>query len=218
MLELSGTLAKIQTKPDDEFAFVWVKIASLTFPKVKLSVDIETIPGPVLVIAAPESASIVHAFQHTSIEIGDVISKALVPVPQPKPTFTRNDSPSAWSDLVAYLRVAGFSFYVQTREAAIANAEREYRDWTNGEILPDAAIYCHEGSIAHTWRLRFTPTTDMRLPFDVVPMGTVGRSFAKRPASGLRRDNGQIDVNFAEIAEQLVRAGLRVTAPGGREL
>lgn len=207
VLELGQHTSKIQTNPNDEFSYMWVKTEKLVFSvtraKKTVAVDIETLPGPAIVIVEDH---------------GDVISKALATAPvQPTVRRIAEATSSDWSNFVAYLQGNGYSFYVQTREAAIEKAEQEYIEWTNGEILPDNALYVHEGSIGHTWRLRFPVVGDLSLPFDVAPMGTVGRSFAKRQAQGLRRDNGQIDVNFASIAEQLVRAGLRVTTPGSHK-
>lgn len=188
ILESGPTTTKIQTNPNDEFSYMWVKTDKLVFPKspkagkATVAVDIETTSGPAIAVSV-----------------------------NPK-DFTGN-----YSGLVQELRRLGFSFYLHTREAGVAKGEAEYREWTNGESLPESAIYVHEKSIGHTWRLHFQISPDTTLPFEVVPMGTVGRSFnhARTAPRGLRRENGHIDVNFAEIAEQLVRAGLRVNGRNG---
>lgn len=193
VLETGGSLSKILTDPADEFSYLWVKTEKLKFSK--------TAPVAVAVIAIPDAP-----------EHGDVIATALASVPA---ETIMPETTGDYSKFVAALRTAGYTFHVRASEEFIEQSEVEYLQWTGGESLPEDCIYLRPGSHhkqTREWRLRAMLPANTEYPFPVVPIGVTGNK--KHAPQGLMYPEGSIEVNFTEIAEQLVRAGLRVTAPG----
>jgi len=190
VLESSGTTSKILTDPTDEFSYVWVKTDKLHFLKAKAAAS-----------AAPvETAAPEH---------GDVIAAALA---TPAPVEPEAPAVPNYSAFVAELRAAGYTLYYRCKESLVEQGEVNYQAWS-GETLPAESIYLRNGkgmnNISH-WRLRANLPAGTAYPFPVAPLGTTGNK--KHAPQGILYPNGSVEVNFDEIIEKLVRAGLQATA------
>lgn len=115
----------------------------------------------------------------------------------------------AWGRFAAYLGGAGYRLEVHARSTDVEQAEAEYQTWS-GEALPPTAIHVHDNRpTPREWRLFFRLPKNIEVPFVIEIAGTTGRHPTNHPR-GLLSENGRVQVYFASIIEQLVRAGLRV--------
>lgn len=129
----------------------------------------------------------------------------------PRVVEPKNKTPECWAALIAYLYATGYTLRAQCREDGQQIVETEYREWS-GEDFPEVALRHYENRpTPREWRLSFSiKDFSMELPFALEIMGTTGNKPTQRPR-GLLATNGRVEVYFASIVQQLVRAGLRAT-------
>lgn len=145
-----------------------------------------------------------------------VRAEKLKPVKEPKLVPTKapdvDEAANAWQKFVAYLEGVGYKLEVHTRTATVEQVSDEYTAWS-GESLPDATIkiYDNRPMQERCWRLFFHLSDGIAVPF-VIDLAGCGKKQPTQKPRGLWHRNGRVEVYFASIIEQLVRAGLRATA------
>jgi hypothetical protein len=126
-------------------------------------------------------------------------------------TIAISDGPTAWGDFVVYLTTVGYKLYAYSRVDGIEQVQAEYLAWA-GEEMDDNLIKLYDNKpVPREWVLSFTLSGHVVCPFPIEIMGTTGKRPTQKPR-GLYRTSQRVEVNFAAIVEQLVRAGLRATA------
>ncbi len=117
-----------------------------------------------------------------------------------------------YATFVAMIQAAGYTLYVRSRQDGVDDATAEYADWTDGDALPNDALYTHLNDenawMSREWRLRTKVEIDAACPFPLAEAGTLGCGYKGEPC-GLLYENGTLEVNWNCIVAELVRNGLR---------
>ena len=126
-------------------------------------------------------------------------------------------SASETDDFVSSLLATGYRLRVAAREDGIEKARDEYREWTVGEELPDGCMYVNDTALtAREWFLDFEYDDGISYPFPIIEMGTVGKMNRTTEAGGRAlHHNGKVTACYTEIAEFVIRAGVRASNDKG---
>jgi len=113
----------------------------------------------------------------------------------------------SYSSFTPWFSSEDYTLTVQVRPSNREAAENEYISWA-GESIPDAHIREYdENGFGREWILTFPYNEAAAYPFPIVVSGT-GGGLALGQAAGILFKN-TVRVNYTEIIEPLVRAGLR---------
>lgn len=138
-----------------------------------------------------------------------IVPQAAKPVPKPPRAIPQVDTTAPWAALAADIARGPYRLEVQTKHDFLDEVQYEYLSWCD-EILPEDAIHVYENRPTNRcWRLFFPLPSCSKIPFPIEIGGVTGRHPTGTPRGLLYK--GRVDVYFAELVEQLVRAGLRVT-------
>lgn len=110
-----------------------------------------------------------------------------------------------YQSLLTYLRSNGYTLHLACKPEFEDMGRSEYREWTNGEELSNDSVKVYDNAYGREWFLIFQYSPDVSFPFPIIERGTGG---GKGSPCGLHL-RGRVEVCYAEVAEKLVRAGLR---------
>jgi hypothetical protein len=135
----------------------------------------------------------------------------LRPVPQPKaskavtvPTVVKT-SEVEYTDLS--WRPSDYTLAVQVRPSNRDFAEQEYLLWAGMSIPEEFVREYEENGYGREWILAFPFDENAAYPFPIV-LGGTGGGVALKQSAGILTGN-TVRVNYTDIIEPLVRAGLR---------
>jgi hypothetical protein len=120
-------------------------------------------------------------------------------------------TPDEYKSLLQDLCQKGYTLHLACKPEYVDLGRAEYASWTEskeypqGEKLPEDRIKIYENAFSREWFLIFQYSPEVSYPFPIIERGTGG---GKGTPCGLHL-RGRVEVCYAEVAEQLVRAGLR---------
>ena len=124
------------------------------------------------------------------------------PVLAYKPTGTET-----YADFAPWFSSEDYTLVVQVRPSNRETSECEYISWA-GESIPEEHIREYpENGFGREWILTFPFNETVAYPFPIVVSGTGGGAALGEPAGILLKNT--VRVNYTEIIEPLIRAGLR---------
>jgi len=135
-------------------------------------------------------------------EAAELALKNGPPVLAYKPTGTET-----YADFTPWFSSEDYTLTVQVRPSNREAAENEYISWAGESIPEDHIREYDENGFGREWILTFPYNEAAAYPFPIVVSGT-GGGLALGQAAGILFKN-RVRVNYTEIIEPLVRAGLR---------